>query len=38
MQTGTGADRQLDVFEQSLDLKNVVDLIIDETHFGLNLK
>jgi carboxylate-amine ligase len=32
---GTGADRQLDVWEQSYDLKNVVDYIIDETHIGL---
>jgi carboxylate-amine ligase len=35
-ESGTGADRQLDVWEQSYDLKNVVDYIIDETHFGLD--
>ncbi|HRI47689.1 MAG: carboxylate-amine ligase [Ignavibacteriaceae bacterium] len=34
---GTGADRQLAVWEQSYDTKNVVDLIIDETHHGLVL-
>lgn len=34
--TGTGADRQLDVWEQSYDPKNVVDYIIDETHIGLD--
>jgi carboxylate-amine ligase len=38
LEMGTGADRQLDVYEQSGDLKNVVDFIIDETHFGLDLK
>jgi carboxylate-amine ligase len=32
---GTGADRQLDIWEQSYDTKNVVDFIIDETHYGL---
>ncbi|MDP2302466.1 MAG: carboxylate-amine ligase [Ignavibacteria bacterium] len=34
---GTGADRQLAVWEQSYDTKNVVDLIIEETHLGLNI-
>jgi carboxylate-amine ligase len=34
-ENGTGADRQLEVWEQSYDVKNVVDLIIDETHIGL---
>jgi len=34
---GTGADRQLDVWEQSHDTKNVVDYIIEETHKGLDL-
>jgi carboxylate-amine ligase len=34
---GTGADRQLAVWEQSYDTKNVVDLIIDETHHGLDI-
>jgi carboxylate-amine ligase len=38
IETGTGADRQLEVFQQSSDLKNVVDYIIDETHVGLDLK
>jgi glutamate---cysteine ligase / carboxylate-amine ligase len=37
-ENGTGADRQLQVWEQSHDPKNVVDYIIDETHYGLNLK
>ncbi|MDO8548659.1 MAG: carboxylate-amine ligase [Ignavibacteria bacterium] len=32
---GTGADRQLAIWEQSYDTKNVVDYIIDETHYGL---
>ncbi len=36
-ENGTGADRQLEVWEQSYDTKNVVDYIIDETHHGLNL-
>ncbi len=36
-ENGTGADRQLEVWEQSYDTKNVVDFIIDETHHGLNL-
>jgi glutamate---cysteine ligase / carboxylate-amine ligase len=34
---GSGADRQLEVWEQSYDAKNVVDLIIDETHLGLGI-
>lgn len=38
LEMGTGADRQLDVFNQSSDLKNVVDYIIEETHLGLDLK
>lgn len=38
LETGTGADRQLEVWEQSYDTKNVVDFIIDETHFGLDIK
>lgn len=37
-ETGTGADRQLDVWEQSYDTKSVVDYIIDETHVGLGLE
>lgn len=35
LEMGTGADRQLAIWEQSYDTKNVVDYIIDETHFGL---
>lgn len=35
---GTGADRQLEVWNQSFDAKNVVDFIIDETHYGLDIK
>jgi len=35
LENGTGADRQLDIWEQSSDIKNVVDYIIDETHIGL---
>jgi glutamate---cysteine ligase / carboxylate-amine ligase len=32
---GTGADRQLEVWNQSNDLKDVVDYIVEETHRGL---
>lgn len=32
---GTGADRQLEIWEQSYNTKSVVDYIIDETHYGL---
>ncbi|MCB0299591.1 MAG: carboxylate-amine ligase, partial [Calditrichaeota bacterium] len=35
VERGSGADRQLAIWEQSYDLKNVVDYIIEETHFGL---
>jgi carboxylate-amine ligase len=36
MQTGTGADRQLKVFEESKgDLKAVVDYMAEETRAGL---
>jgi glutamate---cysteine ligase / carboxylate-amine ligase len=35
MEMGTGADRQTRVFEESGDLKNVVDFIIEETEVGL---
>jgi carboxylate-amine ligase len=35
LEMGTGADRQLSVWEQSSDTKNVVDFIIDETHLGI---
>lgn len=37
LQRGSGADRQLDVYEQSNDLNQVVDYIIEETHHGLDL-
>jgi carboxylate-amine ligase len=32
---GTGADRQLAVFQQHKSLKSVVDYIVDETSFGI---
>jgi carboxylate-amine ligase len=35
LEMGTGADRQLRVFRETGDLKNVVDYIIDETEVGL---
>jgi len=35
LEMGTGADRQLRVFEETGDLKKVVDYIIDETEVGL---
>ena len=34
---GTGADRQVAVYNQTKDLKAVVDYIISETHHGLDL-
>ncbi len=37
MEMGTGADRQLKVWEQTDDLKKVVDYIIEETQHGLNI-
>jgi carboxylate-amine ligase len=37
LQRGSGADRQLEIFEQSNDLDQVVDYIIEETHYGLDL-
>jgi len=37
LEMGTGADRQLAVWDQSHDPKNVVDYIIEETHRGLKL-
>ncbi len=36
LENGTGADRQLKVWEQSFDLKSVVDYIIEETAAGLD--
>lgn len=38
LQRGSGADRQLAVWEQSNDLQTVVDYIIEETHHGLPIK
>jgi carboxylate-amine ligase len=35
MEMGTGADRQIRVFEQTGDLKKVVDYIIEETEVGV---
>lgn len=35
LKNGTGADRQLEVFERTNDLKAVVDYMIQETKFGL---
>jgi carboxylate-amine ligase len=35
LEMGTGADRQLNVFEQSDNTKAVVDYIIEETNIGL---
>ena len=35
LETGSGADRQLRVFEETGDLKKVVDYIIEETEAGL---
>ena len=37
LKNGSGADRQLKVWEQSYDLKGVVDYIIEETNLGLDL-
>ncbi len=37
LRMGTGADRQLEVWQQSNDLKTVVDHIVEETHLGLDL-
>ena len=36
LRNGTGADRQLEVWKQSNDLKAVVDHIVEETHLGLD--
>jgi carboxylate-amine ligase len=36
MKKGTGADRQLAVFEKTGDLKAVVDYMISETEYGIN--
>ena len=37
LETGTGADRQLAVWDQTNDIHKVVDYIIEETHYGLKL-
>jgi glutamate---cysteine ligase / carboxylate-amine ligase len=37
LENGTGADRQLEIYKQTQDTKKVVDYIIDETYYGLNL-
>ena len=37
MRQGTGADRQVEVYNRTKDLKSVVDYIITETHHGLEL-
>lgn len=37
LESGTGADRQLDIWNQTKDTKKVVDYIIEETHTGLNI-
>ena len=38
MREGTGADRQLAVWERSHDMKTVVDQIVVETYEGLNVE
>jgi carboxylate-amine ligase len=35
LETGSGADRQLQVYQETGDLKKVVDYIIEETEAGL---
>jgi glutamate---cysteine ligase / carboxylate-amine ligase len=37
MREGTGADRQLAVWERTQDMKTVVDHIVAETYEGLNV-
>jgi len=37
LEMGTGADRQLEIWNQTQDTKKVVDFIIEETHKGLNI-
>jgi glutamate---cysteine ligase / carboxylate-amine ligase len=36
LENGSGADRQLRVFQETGDLKKVVDYIIEETEAGLD--
>jgi glutamate---cysteine ligase / carboxylate-amine ligase len=38
LEAGTGADRQLTIWEQSQDTRIVTDYIIEETHYGLDVK
>ncbi|MAT38851.1 MAG: carboxylate-amine ligase [Ectothiorhodospiraceae bacterium] len=38
LESGTGADRQLAIYDQTNDLKKVVDYIILETHKGLGIE
>ncbi len=38
LEAGTGADRQLTIWEQSQDTRKVTDYIIEETHYGLDVK
>ena len=35
LKDGTGADRQLAIFEKTGDLKDVVDYIVNETNIGI---
>jgi carboxylate-amine ligase len=35
LEKGTGADRQLKVWEETKDFKKLMDYIIEETHQGL---
>ena len=37
LETGTGADRQLKVWEETKDFKKLMDYIIEETHQGLSV-
>ncbi len=37
LEMGSGADRQLEVWEQSHDTKSVVEFIVEETYRGLNI-
>jgi carboxylate-amine ligase len=37
LRLGTGADRQIEVYKRTGDMKQVVDYIITETHHGLDL-
>jgi carboxylate-amine ligase len=38
MKNGTGADRQLDVYAKTGDLKKVVDFIVSETNIGISVE